>query len=163
MIYIGLDPGKRGGLAALAEDGEPLLACPMPVIPGKKAEFDLPRIFEKLLRQGQAKVTIERLAPMPVHMGGGATNFQRGYSMGMLQAFCTALKLPWELVSPSVWQKAFWKGKADTKQRAIMIVGRMFPDVDLYPTVHSRKAHDGIADAVLIAEWNRRHSNGLLT
>jgi Holliday junction resolvasome RuvABC endonuclease subunit len=166
MIYIGIDPGKRGGLAAIDEGAEPLLVVPMPVISGRskaKTEYDLPRIFERLLRQGKARVMIERLGPMPTSKGGVAANYQRGYSMGMLQAFCTALKLPWELVSPSVWQKAFWKVRADTKQMAILYAERHFPMVDLLPTERSRKPHDGMADALLIAEYNRRHANGLLT
>ena len=100
---------------------------------------------------------------MPLKMGGGATNYQRGFSMGMLQAFCTALKLPWEVVSPSVWQKAFWKVKADTKQQSLLIAERLFHTVDFLPTERSRKPHDGMADALLIAEYNRRHTTGLLT
>lgn len=164
MIYIGIDPGKKGGVAALAEDAEVYLCKPIPVIVGKtKSEYDIPRLFSALINQGKARVFIERLVPMPPKMGGGAANYQRGFSMGMLQALCVALKMPWDIVSPSVWQKAFWKSTGDTKQKSILHAERLFPDVDLLPTERSRKPHDGMADALLIAEYGRRHSNGLLT
>lgn len=165
MIYIGIDPGKKGGIAAIDPAAEVLLLVPMPVLTSGKAraQYDLPRIFERLVRQGHARVTIERLGAMPPGMGGSAANYQRGFSMGMLQAFCVALKAPYQLVSPSVWQKAFWKRKADTKQASVMEVQRLFPDVSLLPTERSRKLHDGMADALLIAEYGRRHANGLLT
>jgi hypothetical protein len=165
MIYFGIDPGKRGGLSAIDEGGEPLLCIPMPVISAtkhSKDQYDLPRIFERLIRQGQSRVYIERLLPMPPKMGGASANYQRGFSMGMLQAFCVALKLPYELITPSVWQRAFWRG-GDTKQQAILTAERMFPTIDLLPNERARKPHDGMADSLLIAEYGRRHSRGLLT
>jgi hypothetical protein len=165
VIYFGIDPGKKGGISALTEHAEVQLCIPMPVIGGKnKVEFDLGRIFSSIIRQGgNTRVYIERLAPMPPSLGGGAANYQRGFSMGMLQSFCTALKLPFELISPSVWQKSYWKGKTDTKQMSVLLAGRLFPTVELLPTERSRKPHDGMADSLLIAEYGRRHANGLLT
>jgi hypothetical protein len=35
----------------------------------------------------------------------------------------------------------------------------MFPEVDLYPGKR-RKPHDGIAEAVLIADWGRSYGKG---
>jgi hypothetical protein len=164
VIFAGIDPGKRGGIAVIAEDMDVYSLCPIPVITGRKPEYDLPRIVNVLAKQGSdVHVFIERLAPMPPKLGGSAANFQRGYSMGLLQGICTALKFRWTLVSPSVWQKTFWKVRADTKQMSILHAERLFPEVDLLPTERSRKPHDGMADALLIAEHGRRVSTGLLT
>ena len=45
-----------------------------------------------------------------------------------------------------------------TKEQSIIAVQRLFPSVDLLdPTkLRSRKLHDGMAEALLIAEWGRR-------
>ncbi len=166
MIYIGVDPGKHGGIAVLDAGGDVLALCAMPVIQGaraSKAEYDLRRIFDRLIRQGEAFVWLERLRAMPPKYGGSAANYQRGYVTGIFEAFCVALKLRYQFVSPSVWQKAFWKGKGDTKQQSIMFAERLFPMADLLATERSRKPHDGMADALLIAEYGRRHTTGLLT
>lgn len=166
-VYFGIDPGKKGAVAVLDPGGDVLGLYPMPMIDttmGKgRPQYDVPRLFSRMIRQGTGKVLIERLGPMPASMGGAAANYQRGYAMGMLQAICTALKLPWDLVSPSVWQRVFWKTKGDTKQQSILTAERLFPQADLLPTERSKKPNDGMSDALLIAEYNRRYSLGLLT
>jgi hypothetical protein len=44
----------------------------------------------------------------------------------------------------------------DTKQRSVIAAQRLFPNVSLLPTPRCKKPSDGIADALLIAEWGRR-------
>ena len=44
MIVLGIDPGLKGGLAALTRDGVLVLTTPMPVTKGggSKSEIDVP-------------------------------------------------------------------------------------------------------------------------
>jgi hypothetical protein len=84
------------------------------------------------------------------------------------QACVSALEITgvsWEFVQPKKWQKEIFegmneikntKGKRDTKKMALMACQRMYPDVDLTPTERAKKPHDGIVDALLIAEYLRR-------
>jgi Holliday junction resolvasome RuvABC endonuclease subunit len=166
LIFIGIDPGKHGGIAVIDAGADVLALTAMPVLRGgskSKVEYDVRRIFDRLVRQGEAFVWIERIRAMPPKYGGSAANYQRGYATGIFEALCVALKLRYEFVSPSIWQKAFWKGKGDTKQRAIQQAERIFPMAELLATERSIKPHDGMADALLIAEYGRRHTTGLLT
>ena len=43
------------------------------------------------------------------------------------------------------------------KNTSIDLCKRLFPDINLLATPRSRKPHDGMAEALLIAEYGRRH------
>lgn len=160
MIYAGIDPGLTGGLALLDADGAVLEAWPMPVLlaPRGRREYHVAEIRDTLerWRQGQVFVTVEQLHAMPARLGGSLANYNRGLSNGfawMLQS----LRIPFSLVNPATWQRRMLEGTAgsDTKQRAVIACGRRFPAQDLRATARSKKPHDGIADALLIADYGR--------
>ena len=46
----------------------------------------------------------------------------------------------------------------DTKQRSVIAAQRLFPGVSLLPTERSRKASDGLADALLLASYGQRQA-----
>ncbi len=48
----------------------------------------------------------------------------------------------------------------DTKTKSILAASRLFPRVDLRRTARSKVAHDGLTDALLIAEFGRRLRTG---
>lgn len=161
MIYAGVDPGKTGGLAVISADGEPLCTRPMPVIKATagRDEIDLADIREWLMlwRERQLFVTVERLQPMPAKLGGAIANYQRGAAYGWAWML-TGLRIPFHLVSPQTWQRSMLADAPgdDTKQRSILIAQRLFPNVSLRHSQRAMKPHDGIADALLIAEYGRR-------
>jgi hypothetical protein len=183
MRFVGIDPGKEGAIALLGAGGavEDVIATPLIVATtkGSRDEFDLPAIaafFRGLADPGAPDrglfVTIEKLHPMPMKKGGTIANHARGVAAGwawMLAAY----RIPYQLVVPQTWQRAMFAGTAgaDTKQRAIAAAGRLFPSVCLvcgcpgeHPPerAHARrtKKQDGIADALLIAEWGRIKRSG---
>jgi len=52
------------------------------------------------------------------------------------------------------------KGSLNTKAMSLVAAKRLFPNVDLRKnTTRCTVAHDGIVDALLIADWGRRHLN----
>jgi len=74
-----------------------------------------------------------------------AFTFGEGY--GRLQMALTALGIPYERVRPAAWQKAIGcmtKGDKNVSKRKAQ---ELFPDL---------KVTHAIADALLIAEYNRR-------
>jgi hypothetical protein len=94
-------------------------------------------------------------------ISSGLAQFHRGVQWGfawMLQAF----QFPHELVHPRRWQSLMHAGTPgqNTKQRSILAAQRLFPDVELRRTQRSRKADDGFAEALLLAEFGRRTRNG---
>ncbi len=161
MIFVGVDPGKLGGIAALDEHGALLWVRPMPLIPsvGGRPHYDLAALTALMVecRETSAFVTVERLSAMPAKLGGGIANFQRGVSQGW-EWLLAALQIPCHFVRPATWQRVMLDGAPGraTQQRAIIAAQRLFPGVDLRRTPRAHRAHDGLADALLIAEYGRR-------
>jgi hypothetical protein len=170
VIVVGVDPGKEGAIVRLADDAR--YVCAMPVVAGEKRdEYDVPEVLRLL--DGAGHVFIERLQAMPmkfrrkgsdkaVEGGGTIANYNRGFCMALFVTACVALKLPFTLVRPQEWQRELLAGipGEDTKQRSILAAQRLFPGVDLRRTVRCKGPSDGIADALLIAEWGRRRLAG---
>lgn len=65
-------------------------------------------------------------------------------------------------VEPQVWQDEVLEGiiDPDPKVRAAIYVGRTYPGVNLKATKKSTVDHDGIIDALCIADWRRRRTGG---
>jgi len=163
LISIGIDPGKHGAIATIRGDGAS--AVPIPIIKASKGngrdEYDLVAIREILCSWLGCGifVTVEKAQPLPPKMkGGGIANYHRGVSRGLWEAMLVALRLPYQLVAPRTWQKLMHAGTsgADTKQRSIIAAQRLFPGADLRRTERSKKPDDGIAEALLLAEYGRR-------
>lgn len=173
MNVIGVDPGLQGGLALLRGDDVPVV-IPMPIVRGGKGardQYDVDSLRARLAVWSSGprpRVVIERLQPLPgkfkrkggkeVKAGGTIANYNRGLAQGLLVGICSTLGISYELVSPRTWQREMLAGTsgADTKQRSILAAGRLFPGVSLRPTERSRKASDGMADALLIAAYGQR-------
>ena len=167
MLFVGVDPGKRGAMAAIEGDpSSPVYVerLPIPIIKGKKGhsrdEYDLAAIRDLLLRWGRSRgcfVTVEKSQPMPREKGGHLANFQAGVSRGW-EWMLTALYVPYQLVHPKTWQKVMHAGTPgeDTKQKSIMAAQRLFPHIELRRTPRSKLLDDGIAEALLLAEYGRR-------
>jgi len=168
VIVVGVDPGKWGAIAVIAPTVDAPLLYPMPVIRSTNGrdeynEAEIARLLGGALA-GQKGVTVflEKGQPLPPKMGGTVANFQRGYARGLFVGILTALRIPYELVAPRVWQREMHGGTSgdDLKQRSIIAAQRLFPGVSLLRTVLSRKPDDGLAEALLIAEWGRRKLAG---
>jgi len=166
MLFVGIDPGKLGALAFLAASREPRLV-PMPLIKHLRGqgrdEFDLAGLRD-LLKDSEppSLVTIERGQPLPPKLGGAMANFQRGYSRGVIEGLCCALRIPYQLVAPQAWQRVMHQGTpaGSMKQRSILAAQRLFPDVVLRRSPRCWTLDDGMAEALLLAEFGRRTHQG---
>ena len=162
LYFVGIDPGASGAIVML-RGTEHKSTVPMPTMLNGQGRqvLDLSEI-DRLFRWFgtlRAFVAIEQLQPMPMDKGGTLANYARGRSLGVLEAFCVAYQIRYQLVRPQVWQKEMLGGVEgqDTKARSIIAARRLFPSVSLLRTERSKKPDDGIADALLIAEYARRH------
>ena len=81
--------------------------------------------------------------------------FNFGKNFGFILGLLTQAFIPYELVTPQKWKKEF--GVTRDKNTSIAVAKRLFPKADLKRTARCRKEHDGMAEALLIAEWKRRH------
>jgi crossover junction endodeoxyribonuclease RuvC len=159
VSVIGVDLGLDGGLAVLDDAGDVMDALPMPTIPSTKGRraYDVPALVRLLTSHRPRLVIAEQLHAVPRSMGGSSSSFSRGLASGLLEGACSALGVPLQLVTPQAWQRVMLAGTpgSDTKARAIHAAGRLFPRLSLVPP-GKRKAHDGVADALLLASFGRR-------
>lgn len=147
MIYIGIDPGVSGALAII--DGDSAAAM----------VFDERSYIENLrlcARESRCVCCLEKVGSMPKQ--GVASTFKFGVNFGWIQGALMALDIPYELVTPQKWKREF-SVTAD-KNTSIEVAKRLFPQVDLRRTPKCVKDHDGMAEALLLATFAKRHFDG---
>ena len=152
MIYIGVDPGKNGGIGIIRVENNQLVSASAYV-------FDETMLINMLfeLRCGSdVMCTLEHVHAMPKQ--GVSSTFNFGMNFGFIQGVLKAYGIPYELVTPQKWKKEF--SCTSDKNTSIEVCKRLFPGVNLKATERCRKDHDGMAEALLIAEYGRRHYNG---
>ena len=161
MIFIGIDPGLSGALAAISESGTLCFIDDTPaVLTGKRREYlvaDMCRLVEKCLaycrpfKSEPEKVVaaIERVHSMPKQ--GVASTFTFGMGFGIWRGILAGLQVPVDLVDPTRWKKEILNGMPREKESSRVRAQQLFPGAGL-----DRKKDHGRADALLIAEWRRR-------
>lgn len=143
MIYIGIDPGKSGAMAIIHENG-------VRVFP-----FDQETYRDELALVSGSKCVccLEKVGAMPRQ--GVTSTFHFGENFGFIQGLLVANRIPYELVTPQKWKKEF-SVTAD-KNGSITVCKRLFPGVRLLHSDRCKKENDGMAEALLMAEYARRH------
>jgi hypothetical protein len=140
-IHIGIDPGINGGIAFIPSTGEPW-AEKMP-----ETDQDIIECLRDSIPDNNAHAMLELVHSSPQMGVKSAFTFGEGY--GRLQMALTSLAIPYERVRPAAWQKymgCLTKGDKNVSKRRAQ---------ELFPSL---KVTHAIADALLIAEYNRRHN-----
>lgn len=162
-VYIGIDPGLSGAIAAVDGRGMVLLVDDLPTITssGKKKEIHLPEAAKMVigLMEGASQVfgAVEKVGARPGQ--GVVSMFRFGVAAGQMHGILTGLKIPIILVRPQIWQKEFLRftDGPDNKAKSVLAASYRWPDVDL-----PRKKDHGKAEALLIAEFCRKYHQGKL-
>ena len=147
MIYIGIDPGKNGGIAFTS------LNLVEVSIYSDECLINICNMFRN---RTDVICYLEQVHAMPKQ--GVSSTFNFGMNFGFIQGVLKAYEIPYELVTPQKWKKEF--SCTSDKNTSIEVCKRLFPNVNLKATDRCKKDHDGIAEALLIAEYGRRHYNG---
>lgn len=163
---LGIDPGSSGGLAWVSDSNA--LAWKMP-----ETERDLWELVRSLKVQSEFAVLElvnakpgtdgeqgpEGKAPMRKMGAKGAMAF--GENVGLCRMALTGNAIPYERVAPGRWQRAFrlptlkeCGGSSTTKKNAHKARAQ-----ELFPAL---KITHAIADALLIAEYERRRRAGMV-
>lgn len=139
-FIAGIDPGKNGAVSFLLDSGEVIESF-------EYAKYTEHELAEALGRYGPkiSKTYLEFASSRP---GQGVKSvFSFGTNYGFWRGLLTALKIPYEIVTPGTWQrslKCLSKGNKNiTKAKA----QQLFP---------ASKITHAIADSLLIAEFGRR-------
>ena len=146
-MILGIDPGKNGAATLLSNTGQIIDIIEF----NKTTEHDIcEAIKEHKNIVSDLFCFIEKCHSMPKQ--GVSSSFKFGNVYGFIRGAITMSHVPFEFVTPQVWQKALGclsKGdKNITKAKA----QQLFPDEKI---THSK------ADSILIAEYGRRKRNNL--
>ena len=152
MIYIGIDPGKNGGIAIVSTLENKIEKIGVKCY----SDEDLLSILKDAEEYIQKVCYLEKVHAMPKQ--GVSSTFNFGMNYGFIQGVLKAYGIPYELVTPQKWKKEF--SCTSDKNTSIEVCKRLFPSVNLKATDRCKKDHDGMAEALLIAEYGRRHYNG---
>ncbi|HYE77376.1 MAG TPA: hypothetical protein VEI97_05275 [bacterium] len=165
MIYIGIDPGVSGAIAALYPDNEAVV-WDMPTLEvsnGKQVRRSVnPAALGSLLNlfhtRDNVEAVIEDVHAMP---GQGVTSmFNFGVSLGVVIGAMAALRVPYTRVRPMTWKKRVMGDMGKDKDAAVARACQLFPEVADQLVVGKTKK-DGRAEALLLA-WYLRETRKAL-
>ena len=141
-MFLGIDPGKSGGVAWLHKDVARTAKMPA-------TAADLCEWFDDLIAwyapYAAWRCVLEKVASSPQMGVKSAFTFGCGY--GQLIGVLTALGIPFDEVSPQRWQKALGCMTAGDKNVSKRRAQQLFPGL---------KVTHATADALLLAEFCRR-------
>ena len=158
--FLGIDPGANGACVLVDEDADIRDWFPMPTAKVGKGnrrildELILAVYLKPILQEAHcALVAIEEQHAYPKQ--GAVSTFTLGWFYGGTLAVVRLAGFRVELVTPKRWKEALGvRGTGrDGKAAARLVATRLWPD--LPPEIGE---HDGAVDALLIAEWARRHA-----
>ena len=147
-FFIGIDPGKNGGVAYIdtqynKSDAEPY---------SDKALIEICREAHHSVKSECIICCLEKVGARPNQ--GVVSMFNFGQSVGYIKGVLESFKIPYQEITPQKWKKEF--GLSSKKADSTDICGKLFPDVSLLATPKCKKPHDGMAEALLMAEYARR-------
>tara|TARA_Y100001968_G_C19241580_1_gene659704 strand:+ start:337 stop:891 length:555 start_codon:yes stop_codon:yes gene_type:complete len=148
-IFIGIDPGKNGGVAVLNEimDGDPVICFRCPKNPRDMA-FSLMSTIPTNVPYDDVIVLIEFVHAMP--MNGVVSMFSFGQNLGQWEGILGSLELDPIYAGPRTWMSHYdCKPRMDKKDRKRYLRGIA---EELFPNI---KMTFNISDALLIANYNK--------
>ena len=165
MIFIGIDPGLDGAVAAIDDTAYPgetvrITNCPK-TIKDMVAILRPYRFIRQMVRVCLEEVpkVIRRPATFTERKRGlkvvvvPATELRRNY--GEWRGILAALEIPFECVPPKKWQSIVdGPKKTKIKGRVFDMAQRLYPQAVLHGPKGGKK--DGRSDALVMAEYMRR-------
>lgn len=178
MLSIGIDVGIAGALGLINDDVQ--CTVEMPIIPGTPSkvkgkrgspsrldgqairtwllnvielyEVPIAGSMERAVRN--CVINIEKQQAMPKQ--GLVSTFHLGESYGILQGIAMGLQLPIALIGPKQWKKVVLENTLMDKAAAINYIRNRYPNVDMNVGKRKEIFHDGMADALCIADYGYR-------
>jgi crossover junction endodeoxyribonuclease RuvC len=147
-LTIGIDPGQKGGLAVLSEDGTLEFLADLPVIRDGRLAWIDGGVMQSMLidtaRGRQARAIVERVSAMPRQ--GIASAFTFGVGFGSILSILQARHISVELVTAAVWKRSL--GLSSDKRASLDKARLLYPSAELHLA-----RHEGRAEALLLAHY----------
>lgn len=174
ILYIAADPGKDGAIVCIDQDSKlisriatPRIAISGPVDLTKEYVFCRDTIVEN--NPDRVVFVIEDVhALYGVSTSSTASLMEnKGQLHGLFLSLCMAfpdINCSVHFIAPKTWQKLVWThydkvmeaSKVNTKRTSLACAKRLWPNDTFVKNERCKTAHDGIVDAMLIAEAARR-------
>lgn len=165
MQYFGIDPGLKGGFVVIDDKSHIISMHKMPIAhDGKRNAIDPAGVWTIYCAvRGYAYLGISDLSQLNLVAAlekivafqmGRTSALNYGEGAGFLKMGLVAAGIPYELVTPQRWKKTLGIPAGSPKPFSVTKALQLFPDAEL------TKKDDGLADALLMAEWLRRTRTG---
>ena len=150
MIWIGIDPGQKGGYAVIAktETGQAVFAYPW-----DDSFFAMEMASLMQMKEHGIVAAVEKVGARPGQ--GTVSMFNFGKSAGYIEGVLSALGIPYQLVPPRKWKAEY--SLSNDKSKSIDVCHKLFPELSLRKTDKCRTDDNNLAEATLLAEYARRH------
>ena len=147
-LFIGIDPGKNGGIATInAEDNFAVTGTY-----SDKSLIDTCEYIHNCYDPQEVMCCLEKVGAMPGQ--GVVSMFSFGQSVGYIKGVLESFRIPYQEITPQKWKREF--GLSSDKAVSAEVCRKLFPDISLLATPRCKKTHDGMAEALLMAEYARR-------
>jgi crossover junction endodeoxyribonuclease RuvC len=167
-LFVGIDPGLTGAVALINSQGNILSIQPTPTLKVKKGkgtrnvyvESSMVTILDACRNAGTiTMVGIENVHALP---GQSITSmFNMGVGVGIWWGIIASLRLPVTRITAQAWKKALGIPTGSEKSESAVRALQLFPRANLMKSDRARVESDGMADALLIAEYVRRLGMGM--
>ena len=144
-VFIGIDPGKKGGIAYIDTQDNVSVTVPY----SDTMLIDLCRHFSGV---DGVVCCLEKVSARPGQ--GVVSMFSFGQSVGYIKGVLEARHIPYQEITPQKWKGEF--GLNSEKAASAEVCRKLFPDISLLATPKCKNPHDGMAEALLMAEYARR-------
>ena len=144
-LFIGIDPGKSGGIACIDTTLGVCHAVPY-------SDDGLIELCRFAACDVQAVCCLEKVGARPGQ--GVVSMFNFGQNVGYIKGVLEAFGIPYQEITPQKWKREF--GLSSDKMASAEVCRKLFPNVELLASPRCKKPHDGMAEALLMAEYARR-------
>ena len=147
-LFIGIDPGKKGGIATIYAEGNYAETGTY----SDKALIETCEYIHNSYDPQEVMCCLEKVGAMPGQ--GVVSMFSFGQSVGYIKGVLESFRIPYQEITPQKWKREF--GLSSDKAVSAEVCRKLFPDINLLATPRCKKPHDGMAEALLMAEYARR-------
>lgn len=164
MYILGIDPGLKGGLCVLSEEGiVEVIRMPTCKRPNRKGNYiDVDKVLQFICKYDIDSVYMERqfILRSQGMSSGSKTMYQVGILYGLAYSQCSDI----HEINAKDWQKNIFKklddskmivayNYDDTKLKSIAYVEQTYDKSYLFYSKRQTKPSDGLADAICIAAY----------
>lgn len=158
MIFIGIDPGVSGAVAAIGPNSCAVEDIPTIGIEGagrtvrKIDGLELARLLRRMVPAGEeCVVVLEDVHVMPSNKSGSAANTSLLHSKGVIEGVLAVMRMPTQLVNSQRWKRVY--GLGSDKKESLEKARTLYPD--LAKSRLARVADHNRAEGLLLAHYGK--------